>query len=159
VLSDASCADHDTSRCLVHIWSTGTDMELDFRSVRDRVWVVRHPEKRKVDSSILSLTAGSDQVLQPVTCENVMFRGHPAAAVHARLRPLMTAARHRMLHVDCTTHGSGGSRLTVSLPACITVRVDGWSTPGPQGTWRPWCAARTLACLPLEEKKIFSWSS
>jgi NAD(P)-dependent dehydrogenase (short-subunit alcohol dehydrogenase family) len=107
---DASCADHDTLRCLVPLNEVaaqitsaggqalcvpadladpagprrivdaclarygrvdglvnnaavvspylvhGAGRGLDFRLVRSRVRIVRHPEKRKVDSSILSLT-------------------------------------------------------------------------------------------------------
>jgi hypothetical protein len=78
------------------------------------------PEKRKVDSSILSLTTRSDQPIWPVTCRNAVFRDHVALAAHARLRPLRTALRHRMLHADCMpaiTQNTVKSSLT-----CIDVR-------------------------------------
>jgi hypothetical protein len=37
-----------------------------------------------------------------VTCGNTAFRDRAVVAAHARLRPPMTALRHRMRHVGCT---------------------------------------------------------
>jgi len=63
---------------------------------------------RVVDSSILSLTTSFNQAIRPVTCGNATIRDRAAVVVHAFLRPLRTAVRCPMLHVDCTAHSSGG---------------------------------------------------
>jgi len=64
-------------------------------------------EKRNVGSSTLPLTTSSEQAIRPMTCQNMAFKDRAVVAIRARLRPLRTAVRHRMLHADCTAHGSG----------------------------------------------------
>jgi hypothetical protein len=77
--------------------------------------------ERKVDRSILSLTTHRAQVNWPLSCENAVLRDHPAMTAHARLGPLTTALRHRIVHVCGTNHGSGGGKPHLSnlciLPA------------------------------------------
>ncbi len=71
--SNASCADHDTSHCLVRIWSTWEGHGLKSRSVRGCCGCVRRPEKRKVDSSILSLTTSTGYARKALTSGNVIL--------------------------------------------------------------------------------------
>jgi hypothetical protein len=60
------------------------------------------PKKRKVDSSILSLTTRSEQAIRPMTCGNAVPRNQAVVTLCARLRPLMAALRHRMVHARGT---------------------------------------------------------
>jgi hypothetical protein len=90
----------------------------------------RAPEKRKVGSSTLPLTTSFNQEISLRPAETQRSEVVPPS-VHARLRPLVTVARHRMLHVDCTTHGSGVSRSRCYLAAPAAPHVCAWSTSGP----------------------------
>jgi hypothetical protein len=58
----ASCADQDTARCLVRIWSRrGMHVRYTYFGQRQGRLKRCRPEKRKVGSSILPLTTGPDQ--------------------------------------------------------------------------------------------------
>jgi len=62
----------------------------------------RPSEKRKVDSSILSLTTHLDQAICPVTCEVATLRDRVASAACGRFRLFVTALHRWLLHVECT---------------------------------------------------------
>ena len=59
-------------------------------------------EKRKVDSSILSLTTHSHQRIMPMNCESADVRVVLPLPVRARSRLRAPAAGQCLVHVGCT---------------------------------------------------------
>ena len=65
------------------------------------------PEKRKVDSSILSLTTRSNQVILLFTCGNAISGHTWPPTARARPRPPKTGYSRPLVHVGGTAHQLG----------------------------------------------------
>jgi hypothetical protein len=65
------------------------------------------PEKRKVGSSILSLTTSPEKTYAALTRENVSCCGRPPTLLFARSHPLVTASRRTLVHAECTEFAAG----------------------------------------------------
>jgi hypothetical protein len=95
--------DPDRPCRLVRTWYALNDYELGSSLVIDGC--VEHgilPEKRKVDSSILSLTTRSQQVILPFTCGNAIFGCTQSLPASARPGPFKTDYGRSLVHVECT---------------------------------------------------------
>ena len=64
------------------------------------------PEKRKVDSSILSLTTSPEETYAALTSGNISYRARLRTLLLARSNPLVTVDRRTLVHAECTWLGS-----------------------------------------------------